>query len=523
MRAAGGVLCALILGFGAGPQEAAAASVETLLMPGKVISGHARFEESCTKCHDRADRDRQTALCRDCHEEVDADIAARRGLHGRLPRPELVKCTACHTDHRGREADIVRLVPERFDHGATDFPLEGAHAAVGCAECHAAGKPHRTAPGGCFACHRDDDAHTGALGRGCSDCHDESNWSAFRFDHGKTSFALTGRHEEVSCGACHFGNRYESTPTGCVSCHAPDDLHTGARGPDCADCHTTAAWADSKFDHARETGFALLGGHKRLECTACHRSGRMADDLPGDCRGCHASDDVHDGRFAQKCERCHGPSAWKPAGFDHLEESRFALAGAHVRADCHACHSTPVGRPKLATDCASCHRAQDVHAGKLGRDCEQCHGSERWRSELRFDHDLTDFPLVGLHVIVPCAECHQTPDFKGVAGDCAGCHERVDVHAGGLGSECGSCHSPNGWAIWDFDHGAQTRFALTGVHARTECRGCHRRPASELELSSDCASCHASQDKHLGQFGRQCQRCHGTTSFRGARLRQGSL
>jgi hypothetical protein len=39
-----------------------------------------------------------------------------------------------------------------------------------------------------------------------------------------------------------------------------------------------------------------------------------------------------------------------------------------------------------------------------------------------------------------------------------------------------------------------------------------------VKLAGDCASCHARDDVHLGQFGRQCQRCHGSVTFKGARM-----
>ena len=36
--------------------SAHAASIETLLMPGKVSQAHAKYESECSLCHDRADR-----------------------------------------------------------------------------------------------------------------------------------------------------------------------------------------------------------------------------------------------------------------------------------------------------------------------------------------------------------------------------------------------------------------------------------------------------------------------------------
>ncbi|HZC77967.1 MAG TPA: hypothetical protein VE258_09480, partial [Ktedonobacterales bacterium] len=44
-----------------------AVNPETLLMPGKLTDAHAKYEESCSDCHDRADRGRQTGLCLTCH------------------------------------------------------------------------------------------------------------------------------------------------------------------------------------------------------------------------------------------------------------------------------------------------------------------------------------------------------------------------------------------------------------------------------------------------------------------------
>ncbi len=34
------------------PTLAAASSLETLIMPGKVINGHAKWETACEKCHE---------------------------------------------------------------------------------------------------------------------------------------------------------------------------------------------------------------------------------------------------------------------------------------------------------------------------------------------------------------------------------------------------------------------------------------------------------------------------------------
>jgi hypothetical protein len=495
-----------------------AAGLETLLMPGKVVAGHARLEQDCAQCHDRADRDRQPALCMKCHEDIGADVRGHRGFHGRLPAIDRAQCKACHSEHLGRDADIVKLNRPAFDHARTDFALTGAHPATACDACHKQERKYREAPSGCNDCHRADEPHGGKLGTDCAGCHETATWSQGRFDHGKTRFALRERHAEVTCSACHAGNRYAGTPTQCAACHAPDDVHRGSRGPDCASCHGTAGWQTTRFDHARETGFALGGAHAPLDCKSCHTTASQKDPLPRDCAGCHRKADPHASRFGEACEKCHGTAAWKPATFDHVRDGRYELLGRHAKLDCHACHTGVVARQKLGAECYGCHRSDDAHGGRLGQGCERCHGVEQWRANVEFDHDLVNFPLVGLHVAVPCYECHATPSYKGVAQDCHRCHQRDDKHKGGLGQDCESCHSPNGWGLWEFDHAKVTGFVLLGAHARATCEGCHKQPPEAVKLSGDCASCHAQDDVHHGQFGRQCQRCHGSATFKGARM-----
>jgi hypothetical protein len=37
-------------------------------------------------------------------------------------------------------------------------------------------------------------------------------------------------------------------------------------------------------------------------------------------------------------------------------------------------------------------------------------------------------------------------------------------------------------------------------------------------MRSDCISCHRKDDRHLGAYGLQCDRCHTTWTFKGARV-----
>ena len=65
-------------------------------------------------------------------------------------------------------------------------------------------------------------------------------------------------------------------------------------------------------------------------------------------------------------------------------------------------------RDKLSTTCVSCHKKDDPHRGQLGPNCETCHNERGWRQKVAFDHDLTRFPLIGHHGLVPCEESHRT-------------------------------------------------------------------------------------------------------------------
>ena len=93
-------------------------------MPGKVIEGHADSESDCEDCHVAFSRDKQRPLCEVCHKEVARDVVDRVGYHGRFEGAAVQECAKCHTEHKGRDANIVELDTESFDHRLTDFFLE---------------------------------------------------------------------------------------------------------------------------------------------------------------------------------------------------------------------------------------------------------------------------------------------------------------------------------------------------------------------------------------------------------------
>jgi hypothetical protein len=289
----------------------------------------------------------------------------------------------------------------------------------------------------------------------------------------------------------------------------------GTNGPECRDCHTTVDWAETRFDHFARTGFALAGGHSGLMCESCHMGNKFEQQLAAECIGCHREDDAHAGINGTACADCHSATTWPDVKFDHARDAEFALNGAHADLECMSCHVEPVAVSRPATECVGCHVEDDPHERQLGEDCGSCHAELTWTDEVRFDHDLTRFPLLGRHAEIICEDCHATPAFHDAEEQCIECHAEDDVHAARLGSDCALCHTPIDWGLWRFDHDAQTDFALDGAHDGLDCHACHREPvrAAAISLSMTCISCHRSDDVHRGQFGDDCAECHTTESF----------
>jgi hypothetical protein len=497
---------------------AGAVELEKLVMPGEVIDGHADIESDCSDCHVAFSRNQQNPLCEACHEDVAADIQKSLGYHGRAEDARTQECASCHTEHRGRDANIVVLNPKLFDHRLTDFVLEGGHTEVACEDCHDVGTKHRQATSLCFDCHAEDDVHSGGLGEDCESCHVVTSWVEAEFDHGEeTGYALLSGHLEVQCTACHVDHIYVDTPTDCYSCHRDDDTHDGLNGSDCAFCHVASSWTEAQFDHGAETTFALLGKHGEIGCSDCHAENKFEQKLDTECIACHREDDEHDGFNGEDCGACHSSSSWSESLFKHEMETDFALLGGHADLVCGDCHVQPVHEVLLETDCYGCHQDDDSHENQLGKACGQCHNESGWTVNVLFDHGLTAFPLIGSHRDSDCADCHETARFNDAPEACIDCHRDEDVHERKLGTDCGTCHSPTDWAFWDFDHNRRTTFELDGAHLDLRCEACHTRPMSgAIEMSDSCGGCHRGDDVHDGDFGNDCERCHTTRDFQSA-------
>jgi hypothetical protein len=251
----------------------------------------------CDSCHKgHLYKDKTPADCSACHKKDDKH-------KGHFTE----KCERCHT-----ERDWKALLFEH-DHD-TAYPLRGKHRIAKCEFCHTGHLYKDKTPVACFACHKKDDKHKGHFTEKCDRCHTERDWKALLFEHDHdTAYPLQGKHRTTTCESCHTGLLYQDkTPTACYACHKKDDKHLRRLGTECKDCHSLRDWKLWDFDHDTRTRFKLDGGHKGLDCYACHTA-RMDKKVESSstCVSCHKKDDKHEGSFGPQCDRCHETTLWK--------------------------------------------------------------------------------------------------------------------------------------------------------------------------------------------------------------------
>jgi hypothetical protein len=439
---------------------------------------------------------------------------------------------------------LLLAAPARADlvsPGELSRPHEKLEGLSNCTRCHAAGQ--KLSPEKCLECHKElrpeiaegRGFHGRLRDRSCENCHHEHQGRGFalldwgdggqaRFDHGRTGWALAGKHARVKCQDCHDPRRVTDAdvkevlgkgrksmlgaPTTCAGCHF--DEHRGQLGKDCQKCHDATAWKPAKgFDHAK-AAYTLQGAHAKVSCEKCHprqadpqgKGGFPAAVAPTylklkpvpfqACTDCHK--DPHQGRFGPGCATCHAVEGWravKPQGESATfhDKTRYPLRGQHATVACKACHGPFPGakkavyKPLSFQACVDCHA--DAHLGQMGARgtpaaaCDRCHAVQAW-IPVRFtleDHQKTKYPLEGAHRAVACGACH--PRNPKVA-------ERIPAP----------------------------------IRAEAQLRG---RPLKVSEFTVDrkpdtarCTTCH--RDVHQGQFSQRmaqqgCTACHEVASW----------
>jgi hypothetical protein len=254
-----------------------------------LIGKHQNVE--CLKCHKTPDMKSTPKTCVECHQKDDY----HKGKLGR-------ECARCHSAEEWKKIG--------FDHSKTDYPLVGKHLDVPCTKCHVR-EPYKI-PSQCASCHRPDDKHKGQLGDSCETCHTEKGWKDVqKFDHQKTNFKLLDKHRDVRCSECHKTALFKDTSSVCNDCHVKDDYHKAQFGKRCEVCHTAKTWKRDDFDHAKETGYALVKKHSQLKCGQCHVKQLFVQKTSRMCVRCHEKDDIHEGELGTRCEICHSEVGFK--------------------------------------------------------------------------------------------------------------------------------------------------------------------------------------------------------------------
>jgi hypothetical protein len=232
------------------------------------------------------------------------------------------------------------------------------------------------------------------------------------------------------------------------------------------------------------------------------------------------------------------------------------VAGSSYISDCNKCHANK----DIPTACLKCHTEikaeltefrgyhHELLAGKK-IECARCHSEHNGREfqlinktswggkdPKNFKHSFTTFKLVGKHEKLDCKECHEKKakpfalaefpthmrksTYLGLKQTCTACHK--DIHAGGLASDCESCHGQDSWKPTPFfDH--EKFFSLKLKHAGIDCKKCHVIPALSAPIpvprpkgfpfnkahsakATQCSDCH--KNPHKTNWREDCETCH---------------
>ncbi|MBW2282723.1 MAG: hypothetical protein JRG82_18460 [Deltaproteobacteria bacterium] len=352
-------------------------------------------------------------------------------------------------------------------------PLAEAHRDLegmgNCTQCHGLGS--QTPDARCLACHGEIAQRAaerlplhGTFEGTCASCHPDHlgleseliSLDADAFQHTQTRYPLHGAHLQAECQDCHrvrsreFADarfRYQGVPfAGCASCHS--EPHGRATGDPPGTGIIPISLDGPAVPAERNAEFPLLGR---------------------DCAGCHQ-------------EQSFRAAGLRSEGFDHDDDTLYALRGAHTAVDCRACHTPELREEEradglapgraAAPDCGTCHT--DPHRAALGgaERCSDCHVETGWTQH--FDHAVhTRFALDPVHERIACGTCHQDDRFAAEGRECKTCHADADALLAGR---------------WN-GHSGQA-----DPHQSLDCLECHgetlasnRTPA----LAARCQSCHA--------------------------------
>ncbi len=506
------------------------------ISPGELSNGHSKLEgvSNCTQCHDLGNKVTNNK-CLTCHKELNQQVSKLKGFHS-SKEVKGKECVFCHNDHHGRNFEIIKWDKTKFNHELTGYALKNAHAKKKCVDCHT--QKYITNPklklnkstylglkSSCVSCH--EDVHQKTLSEQCNNCHNDTKFKpASKFNHNNAKYKLVGKHQKVDCLKCHKeedrnGKKFQVFTSlkfeKCTDCHT--DVHNNQFGQNCLQCHSMESFLTLKnqhsFDH-NKTNYKLEEKHLTVDCKSCHK-GKYTEPLKyGKCVDCHK--DYHDNQFAKNgispdCSTCHDLKGFKKFSYtiDQHNQTEFPLNGAHNATPCFECHKKTEkwAFRQIGKKCVDCH--SDLHKDFINpkyypqSTCKTCHNENSWK-EIAFDHNKTNFPLLGVHKVQTCRKCHFTENedksfvqkFSNLGVECKTCHK--DIHMNQFDkngvSDCKMCHEFENWKASKFDHNS-TNFKLIDKHANVSCVKCHK-PTSEnnntyikYKIQTTCESCHS--------------------------------
>ena len=276
-----------------------------------IIKGLKNFDHTKTKY--RLEEKHLTVDCKLCHKVKYTTALSYE------------KCSDCHIDYHKSQYTKDGISPDCSNchnltgfknfsytieqHNKSVFPLQGAHLAVPCFDCHKKDEKwtFKLIGNKCIDCHKN--VHYDLISRkyypedNCLSCHNPIKWSDIHFDHSKTNFKLLGAHLIQTCRKCHFNEnsdvskrqKFSGLLINCTNCHM--DIHfkqfdqNGVT--DCNRCHEFDSWKPMKFNH-NLTAFKLDGKHQDIQCKKCHKTLEINQNkyikykISGKCESCHS-------------------------------------------------------------------------------------------------------------------------------------------------------------------------------------------------------------------------------------------
>jgi len=267
----------------------------------KLHAGMSEMNAGCSTCHHFCPPGK-IPPCGSCHSvEASTQNLRQPSLKGAYHR----QCMNCHREwSHETDCNICHLPSSNFAlKGDKTDPTDimgKSHPVIAAPEKRSYHTPYEKGPVVTFY-HQE---HIDLFGLRCVDCHQKEN-----------------------CSYCHdmqkpatLKKSMEQVHAICSSCH---------QTAKCSKCHDTVE--RPAFSHAA-TGWSVGRFHSRLECRACHPTGKRISKVNRECTSCHGG--------------------WNQENFHHAVTG-LQLDETHGAADCADCHANR--RYAEKPTCAGCH------------------------------------------------------------------------------------------------------------------------------------------------------------------------